>query len=37
MTNDEIEKFIQGHLPMLTTNQIKLMTKHKKRVDWTLN
>lgn len=30
-----VEEMISQKLPMLTSNQIKLMTKHKKRVSWT--
>ncbi|KAG4073211.1 hypothetical protein HA402_013476 [Bradysia odoriphaga] len=32
---EDIVKFIHFHMPMLTENQISLMTKQKQRVNWT--
>lgn len=35
MGKSEIGKLIQCHMPMLTENQISLMTQNKQRVNWT--
>ena len=35
LSNEELQNLIKIMLPMLTENQIKIMTSQKKRVNWT--